>query len=155
MTSGRRRGEFAEGAVIIGVSAFFYALTWNFSDPRLTMESVPSPAAFPRLILAIIMILGLLRVVSAMRVSPTETMEVPWDAVVLVTMVLSVAYAIASYFLGVLIPMPVYCLALAWLWGGRDKVKLTAMAVGLPLFVWVFFVLLFRARLPLGPELLQ
>lgn len=151
MTSRSRSVELIEAAAILVIAGFFYAMTWSFVDPPVVDERALRPTTFPRLILGAIMLLGVVRALTALQTPANLTMELPWDRVVLATAVLSLVYAIAARYLGVFLPTPFYIVALAWLWGARSPLYLFIIAFGVPLAVWLLFEVMFRSQLPLGP----
>lgn len=143
--------EIIEAVVILVVVATFYAATFRFSDPLLTMEGIPSPAAIPRLILILLASSALIRLWIAIQQRDGVKVSLQSPVRVLVTACLALAYPIVAAWLGMLLPVPFFCLVLAWLWGGRAWRPVTAMAASLPLFIWIFFELIFKAQLPLWP----
>jgi hypothetical protein len=151
MVTRRRTIELIEATAVILVGAFFYAMTWNVTAPLAGVELALTPGSFPRLILGLIIALGIARGVMALRLPSDETTDFPWDRVVFITALLSLTYAVAARYLGIFIPTPFYCVALGWLWGARSIPKLTGVALGSPVVIWLLFVVAFRADLPVLP----
>lgn len=145
------KAEMAEALVLLTVVAGFYLVTFRFSDPLLTMEGIPSPAAIPRLILGMLAASAVLRMWLAVTGRGGARFETPDLPRVGATAAIAIAYVVAAAWAGLLLPIPVFVAGLAWIWGGRSVPRLAAMALGVPVFVWVFFDLLFRAQLPLWP----
>jgi hypothetical protein len=146
-----RHAEFVEGIALLAVSAGLYGLSFTFPRPLITSDIVVGPLTIPRLVLVIVGLLGITRASLALRIPHDDTTSFPVDPVVAATAALAFAYVIAAAYLGMILPMPFFCVVLAWIWGGRDPLRLTVLAVGVPVFVWVFFDVLFQAQLPLLP----
>jgi hypothetical protein len=151
VTTRRRTLELIEATVIVLFGAFFYAMTWEITAPLAGVELALTPGSFPRLILGLMIVLGIVRGIIALRLPRDEAAAFPWDKVVFLTAVLSLAYAVCARYLGIFIPMPFYCVALGWLWGARSIPKLAGVAIGAPVCIWLLFDVMFRAELPVLP----
>ena len=149
----RRNAEIVEGLVVIGISAFLFSMTWDFSESLVTMTAAPSPALIPRIVLVLLMALGAYRLVLAIITVPIDsTLEIPWNKTVWLTALIALAYVFASTQIGLALPAPLLCIAIACLWGGRNVWAIAAIAIGLPVFVWLVFVVAFGSYLPLFPS---
>lgn len=142
------RIDLAGGAVLIAIGAFF-----AFTGRGLAMTDNGAMGAgyFPRLLAAMLVVLGVAIVVIAMRAAPARAegaAPVPWRAVLLLTIAL-VWFAATVRALG-LGPALGGAIGLSCAASPRSRlVPSIALTAGVVVFAWLVFVLALKMPVPM------
>jgi putative tricarboxylic transport membrane protein len=146
--SRRLHTDYIVALVILAFCAGVFALTFAFDTVPAALAVGMGPAAFPRLILAVMALLALvLAVVSRGR---AEEAREPVPAMVWWTALAMLAFMGLLWLVGMAVAMAVAVVGLGALWGERRWLVLAASGVGLSLAIYVFFTKAFGIPLPAG-----
>lgn len=131
---------------LVGVGLW---LTTSFREvPAMLSQNVP-PTFFPRLVLGLVALLSSGLVIRAWR-RPAGSPALPIDRVVLATATLVVAAPVAIAVIGTWLTIAIVCATLPMLWGERRRRLIAALALGLPVLVYLVFGLALELRFPPG-----
>ncbi len=142
------RWDYVVGAVVIVFCAVVYYITTTFDEvPEALSHGVP-PTQFPRLILGIMVFLSGLMMYQASHREPKVRKPVP--RMVYLSAGLLVLFVVGINTIGTIIPMVLFCVALAVLWGERRYWILAIYAIVFPIAVYFLFTKLLEVRFPRG-----
>ncbi len=135
------------GLALLALAAVGYYLTTTFpAVPEMLSQNVP-PTFFPRLVLGALALSALALLVPA-RGEPAR--PDPIRAEILVTAALLVVFVWLMPRFGMLATASLVAIVLPIYWGERRKLVVGGLAVGLPLALYLIFVLALGMRLPRG-----
>lgn len=136
------------GSALLLFCGLVYWNTTTFREvPAMLSQNVP-PTFFPRLVLTVIAAMSLVLVVSGARLEAVRRERVPRR--VLVTAAVLITTVVLIPRLGMLSTLSLASIVLPLSWGERSALRITLLAVGLPLSVYLVFVLAFDMRFPRG-----
>jgi putative tricarboxylic transport membrane protein len=136
------------GVCLIAFCGFVYWLTTGFDTvPPMLSQNVP-PTFFPRLVLGIIIALSVVLILQGRR-KTRDVNETVKPAVFVTAIIIAVAGALLS-FAGTMLTLFLVALVLPLAWGERRLRLIGALAVGLPVAVYVLFTLALGVRFPVG-----
>jgi len=136
------------GVCLIAFCAFVLWLTTGFDEvPAMLSQNVP-PTFFPRLVLAIIAMLSALLFVQGLRKDRQQHARVQ-PAVFVTAAIIAVAGALLSI-AGTFLTLCFVAVVLPLAWGERRKHLIAALAIGVPIGVYVVFTLALGVRFPAG-----
>ncbi len=145
----RLRGDYLVAIAVFLFAAVVFYLTTTFDEvPSAMAQGVP-PTQFPRLLLGLICVLAAIMVFQAHGRTPKKRKPVP--GMVYASAALLIAFVAAVTWLGVIIAMVLFCVALPLLWGERRIWVVLIYAVVFPIFVYALFSGVMEVRFPLGP----
>src|SRR5215211_7250799 len=133
----RLHADFIVALVILAFCAGVYGLTFTFDAVPAALAVGMGPAAFPRLLLAVMALLALMLAFAA-RGRDDEVRE-PVPAMVYRTACAMVAFMGLLAIAGMVIAMAVAVVGMGALWGERRWTLLGASGVGLSLSIYFFF----------------
>jgi putative tricarboxylic transport membrane protein len=133
---------------IVGFSALVWGLTLTFEELPAALVQGMGPAAFPRLVLAVIVGLTLwLAWSSRGRADPAQE---PVPGMVYLTVLAVLVFMAVLEFLGIYGAILFACVGIGRLWGERRWLLLVAIGVGLAVVTHLAFVTGFGIPLPQG-----
>ncbi len=137
----------AGAALLLFCGAAFYNTTTFRDVPAMLSQNVP-PTFFPRVVLVALALLSLALVAVSRnkRDEPAAPLERP---VYLTAGIFTIAVALVPY-LGMLATVFLVSMGLSLYWGERNAFRIAGLALGLPLAVYVVFVLALGMRFPSG-----
>ena len=136
------------GVCLIAFCAFVMWLTTGFDEvPAMLSQNVP-PTFFPRLVLAIIAALSAVLVLQGLR-KERQRHERIERAVFVTAAIIAVAGVLLS-FIGTFVTLCLVAIVLPLAWGERRKHLIGALALGVPVGVYVVFTLALGVRFPAG-----
>ena len=134
-------------ALLLFCGAAFYATTTFRDVPAMLSQNVP-PTFFPRVVLIALALLSLALVVLSRN--RRDESRAPLERPVYVTAgIFTIAVALVPY-LGMLATVFLVSIGLSLYWGERRALRIAGLALGLPLAVYVVFVLALGMRFPSG-----
>ena len=142
------RPDVVAGASIILLSSFVFYLTTTFRNvPEALAQNVP-PTFFPRLVVGILCLFSLALIFKkADRKTPLNT---PIPSTTYITAIIFVITVALIPILGMLSTVALTIITLTVYWGERHLIRVTMLAVGLPLFLYLVFGLGLSMRFPQG-----
>ena len=142
------RPDVVAGSSIILMSAFVFYLTTTFRNvPEALAQNVP-PTFFPRLVVGILCLFSLALIFNkADRKAPLNT---PISSTTYITAIIFVIAITLIPVLGMMSTVALTIITLTVYWGERHLIRVTMLAVGLPLFLYLIFVLGLSMRFPQG-----
>lgn len=146
--SPRLRGDDIVGGAILLLCAVVYAITMTFEEVPVMLSQGIQPAAFPRLMIVVIAILAVVMMIQGRRGGRTDRRPLP--LAVYGTTGLLILFVVAIDWLGTIIAISLFCLALPVLWGERRYAWLVAFAVLFPMGIFVLFSKVLEVRFPSG-----
>lgn len=152
---GRNRDDVVSGLVLLGLCVAAYWLTTRFpAVPAMLSQNIP-PTFFPRLVLAAIAGCALFLIATGMRGrksarSEATARERPAPLVYVTAAVVVVTPALIGL-AGTWLVIVLVCTVLALLWRERRPLRIAALALGLPLAVYLLFTVALGVRFPTGP----
>jgi putative tricarboxylic transport membrane protein len=136
------------GVCLIAFCALMFWLTAGFDEvPPMLSQNVP-PTFFPRLVLTIIVLLSLVLTLGSLK-KPAEAKGRIKPAV-FVTAAIVIATGILLSYAGTFLTLFLVAVVLPLAWGERRVHLIGALAVGLPIGVYVLFSLALGVRFPIG-----
>ncbi len=136
------------GVCLIAFCAFVLWLTTGFDEvPAMLSQNVP-PTFFPRLVLAIIAALSAVLVLKGLR-KERQRHERIERSVFVTAAIIAVAGVLLS-FVGTFVTLCLVAIVLPLAWGERRKHLIGALALGVPVGVYVVFTLALGVRFPAG-----
>ena len=144
-----RRADLLIGVGLLAFAAFYFqqsfAITVGFAADRL------GPNFFPRLLALTLVACALALIGRSLRgrsdPAPLPPMRVP---LLVWTLGLTIAYALALQRLGYLIATPLYLAALVWLLGYRSPAGLAGTALGVTAALYLVFAQALKVLVPMG-----
>jgi NO-binding membrane sensor protein with MHYT domain len=141
------RDVVAGVALLLVCGTAFYATTTFREVPAMLSQNVP-PTFFPRIVLAVLALLSL--ALLAFSRNKRDEPRAPLERPVYVTAgIFTVAVALVPY-VGMLATVFLVSIGLSLYWGERSVIRIACLALGLPLAVYVVFVLALGMRFPSG-----
>lgn len=136
------------GVCLIAFCAFVFWLTAGFDEvPAMLSQNVP-PTFFPRLVLAIIAALSGILVIQGLA-KARERNERVAPAVFVTGALIAVAGVLLS-FAGTFLTLFLVAVVLPLAWGERRAHLIVALALGVPVTVYLVFTLVLGVRFPAG-----
>ncbi len=136
--------DYIVGAVILLVCAILYGITLTFETvPPSLSQNVP-PERFPQLILGVIAALTVVMMFQARKRPAKKRKFVPRTAVYTGTIL--ILFMVVHAWLGTLVTMSLFLLALPILWGERRYPFVLIYAVLFPTAVYGLFVKILQVR---------
>ena len=145
---GRSVSDVATGLAIVVMALAVWAGTTSFDDVPAALTQGMGPAAFPRLVLGVIIVLALWLAATASRREPLE--YEPVHPMVFATIGAVLGVICAMLLLGIHGAVLAACIGMGWLWGERRLLLLATIAVGISLAIHFAFVRGFGIGLPRG-----
>lgn len=146
----RRRvhADFIIAPVILMLCGVVFSLTLTFDTIPAALAQGMGPAAFPRLLLGVIVLLALTLAWSAR--GRTDEVREPIPPMVYLTAAAMVAFMGLLWLAGTIVAMCAAVIGMGALWGERRWTLLVASGVGLALSIYVLFTKGFGIQLPSG-----
>jgi hypothetical protein len=148
MTPRRLHADQIVALVILAGCAAVYGLTLTFEEVPAALTQGMGPAAFPRLLLAVMAVLALVLAFAA-RGQADEHRE-PVPAIVYRTAAAMLAFMALLWLVGMPVAMAIAVLGMGALWGERRWAILVATAIGLSAAIYLVFTKAFGIPLPRG-----
>jgi putative tricarboxylic transport membrane protein len=148
VTPRRLHTDAVVALVILAFCAGVFALTFTFDTVPAALAVGMGPAAFPRLLLAVMALLALLLAVSSR--GRAEEVREPVPAMVWWTAAAMLAFMGVLWLVGMVVAMAIAVVGMGALWGERRWLILLASGIGLSLAIYVFFTKVFGIPLPAG-----
>jgi putative tricarboxylic transport membrane protein len=148
---GARRRLHTDAVVALAILAFcagVFALTQTFDTVPAALAQGMGPAAFPRLLLAVMALLALVLALTARGRADETREQVP--SMVYWTAAAMAAFMALLWAAGMAVAMAVAVIGMGALWGERRWPLLVASGVGLSLSIYVVFTKAFGIPLPRG-----
>jgi putative tricarboxylic transport membrane protein len=132
---------------LIALATAAFALTYTFDEVPPAISQGMGPAAFPRLVAIVIVVLALWLFVAGRN--SDEPLE-PVDRAVPIVLVGAVLFMGALWLVGIIVATAIAIFLLGILWGERRWLALAANAILLPGAIWLLFVKGLNVTLPTG-----
>jgi hypothetical protein len=132
----------------LGFCAFVFYLTTTFERVPPSLAQGMQPADFPRLVLAVIVVLTGIMVVQARDAVDKRRKPVP--LMVFLTVAALLGLPLLSQWLDVFLAIFAFCIVLPLLWGERRYPLIAAFAIGLPVVIYLLFAVVLEVRFPRG-----
>jgi len=143
-----RHHDTITGLALLAFCALAYWLTADFDEvPAMLSQNVP-PTFFPRLVLTIIAVFSVTLIAQNIRKQRVPAPHIP--AAVWVTGGIVAAAGLVSVWAGTLITLGTVAVVLPLAWGERRLRIIAALAVGLPMALYLIFSLGLGVRFPAG-----
>jgi len=127
-----------------------YWITTTFDTvPRALVRGI-QPAAYPRFLVGIIVILSVLLMISAWRHRDRDTRKAAPPILTLYTALMLLAIVVLLPILGLVPVLVMFCAVVPVLWGQRNPVVIVGYAVVFPMLVYGLFGGLLGVRFPAG-----
>lgn len=133
--------------VLVFCAAVFY-LTTTFEEVPSSLAQGMQPAAFPRLVLVVILGLSVIMVLETLGKRGEGRKRVP--VMVYLTMLAMIAFLLINRWIDLFVAVVAFCIAVPLLWGDRRYLLVMAYAVLLPVGIFVLFSMVLEVRFPRG-----
>lgn len=146
----RRRvhADFIIALVILILCGIVFGLTLTFDTVPAALTQGMGPAAFPRLLLGVIVLLAL--VLAWLARGRTDEVREPIPPMVYLTAAAMVAFMGLLWLAGTIVAMGAAVIGMGALWGERRWPLLVVSGVGLALSIYFLFTKGFGIQLPSG-----
>lgn len=142
------RAAYVVGGVILAFCAIVFYLTTTFEEvPAALGQGVP-PTQFPRLLVAIMVVLTGVMLYETRNLPAKRRKPVP--GMVYATAALLTAAIVAIHWVGIIAALMAVCVLMPLLWGERRFVSLAVYAVLFPLLTFLLFYGVLEVRFPKG-----
>ena len=145
--------DFRLGIVLMIVFIILYLITFTFQTSS-AMGTHTTAAFFPRVVLIVLMILTAFLIIQNLlkrgEVSSSEKMDRDKARRVLSSMVLAVLFVLGASYLGSLVSIALFVVAIMWTWGVRNKLVILLNAILTPCFIYLVFTEILLVQLPSG-----
>lgn len=141
-----RHHDVAVAAVVLAIAAAAFATTYTFEEVPAALMQGLGAEIFPRLVLAIIGILGIVMAFQARHRLPEALETIP--PLVFTTAASMLVFFVGVWLIGMLPSMFVFLVGVGWMWGERRRPLLLAVSAILCVAIWLVFVKLFGIALP-------
>jgi hypothetical protein len=148
MKARRLHTDVIVALAVLAFCAGVFALTFTFDTVPAALAVGMGPAAFPRLLLAVMALLALILAVTAR--GRAEEVREPVPPMVYWTAAAMIAFMGLLAIVGMVPAMIVAIVAMGAMWGERRWALLVASGVGLSLSIYGFFTKVFGIPLPRG-----
>ena len=135
--SGRLPRDFIIGLAVLGFCALVYWLSLDIKAAPAALAQSIQPAAFPRMILAVIAILVAGTMVLSFRRDSRRAGAL--KPMVALTAAMMVAFTLVFDTMGIIAAMVLFCAAMPILWGERRWGLVAAYAIIFPALVYAVF----------------
>ena len=137
--------------MVIFIVLFGLSFTFQSSGVLLTHTTA---AFFPRVVLVVAMFLNLILIIQTIRNGPGRKKEKTADGEatrrVGLSMACSIAFGFGVVYLGTLVSMALYIVAIMLVWGCRNKSVILLNALIAPIIVYLIFKKVLLVQLPAG-----
>ena len=148
-------GNIIFSVIVIVLSVIFLILSAGITE-RFPNPADIGPAAFPQLLLGLIIILAVLQIISALRLrhklkaSGEEGAEYVFENKLakLSGVALMLLYGYLMPILGFFITTPVAVFCMMYIIGNRKWIQMISVTAGFTVFAYVVFVMFLRVSLP-------
>ena len=142
------RTDYGVGITVFLFCAVILYLTTTFDEvPAARAQGVP-PEQFPQLLLALIAGLAVLMMHQARGQEEKKRKPVP--AMVYLSAGLLVLFIAVVQWVGIIVAMILFCIALPLLWGDRRYLPILVFAAVFPFFVYYLFSWVMEVHFPMG-----
>ena len=148
MKASRLHTDAVVALAVLAFCAGVFALTFTFDTVPAALAVGMGPAAFPRLLLAVMALLAIILAVTAR--GRAEEVREPVPPMVYWTAAAMIAFMGLLAIVGMVPAMIVAIVAMGAIWGERRWALLVASGVGLSLSIYGFFTKVFGIPLPRG-----
>jgi len=139
--------------VLMVIFAILFAISFTFGHSDV-VESHTTAAFFPRVVLIIAMFLTLIMVVQSIRNGPDAEDQNDIDKGALkrvgLSMVVSIAFGFGVSYLGTLVSISLFIIAIMLVWGVRSKRAIVLTALITPALIYGVFTKILFVQLPSG-----
>lgn len=137
------------GIVVIGIGIFFITNTLEF--PELTLEPM-GPAFMPRLYSILLIFLGLILAIKALREKKNQENTSVENNMkyVLLSMLIVLIYVLLIPYLGFYVSTLVFCFVFLVFSKVNNKVVLILVPIGTISLIYIFFDKILKVAIPLG-----
>lgn len=137
------------GIVVIGIGIFFITNTLEF--PELTLEPM-GPAFMPRLYSILLIFLGLILAIKALREKKNQENTSVENNMkyVLLSMLIVLIYVLLIPYLGFYVSTLVFCFVFLVFSKVNNKIVLVSVPIGTISLIYIFFDKILKVAIPLG-----
>jgi len=141
------------GIVLMSIFFVLFLITFTFQTSSATGTHTTA-AFFPRVVLIVLMILTALLIVQQFfkerATSSAEKMDRDKARRVLSSMVLAILFVLGASYLGSLVSIALFVVAIMWTWGVRNKLVILLNAILTPCLIYLVFTGVLMVQLPSG-----
>ncbi len=144
----RFHSDFLVALVVLVFCAATFYLTTTFEEVPSSLAQGMQPAAFPRLVLVVILGLSAIMVLQALGKRGKGRKRVP--VMVYLTTLAMIAFLLINRWIDLFVAIVAFCLAVPLLWRERRYLLVIAYAILLPVGIFVLFSMILEVRFPRG-----
>lgn len=141
------------GIVLMTIFVILFLITFTFQTSS-AMGTHTTAAFFPRVVLIVLMILTALLIIQKFfkerGAFSSEKMDRDKARRVLSSMVLAILFVLGASYLGSLVSIALFVIAIMWTWGVRNKLVILLNAILTPCFIYLVFTEVLTVQLPSG-----
>ena len=138
--------------VMMVIFIVLYGISFTFQSPGV-VTSHTTASFFPRVVLIVAMFLTLVIIIQSIRKGP-DKVEKKMDKAafnrVAGSMVCAVGFGLGASYIGTLVSMTLFIVAIMLVWGVRSKRAIIINAVVTPIVIYLIFNQILLVQLPTG-----
>jgi len=138
--------------VMMVIFIILYGISFTFQSSGV-MTTHTTASFFPRVVLIVAMFLTLIIIIQSIRKGPDKVVKKMEKAAfnrVAGSMVCAVGFGLGASFLGTLVSISLFIVAIMLVWGVRSKRAIIINAVVTPILIYVIFNQVLLVQLPSG-----
>ncbi len=141
------------GIVLMVIFLVLFGITFTFRSSH-AVSTHTTAAFFPRVVLVVLMILDALLIMSSWRKGTDsendEKMDPGKKKRVMASMGLGILFALGAPYIGTLVCIGLFIIAVMVTWGVKNKMSIILNAVLTPVFIYLVFTKILLVQLPSG-----
>jgi len=140
------------GIVMMVIFIVLYGISFTFQSSGV-MTTHTTAAFFPRVVLLVAMFLTLIIIIQSIRKGPDKVAKKMDPAAfrrVVGSMVCAICFGLGASFLGTLVSISLFIIAIMLVWGVRSKRAIIINALVTPILIYLVFNQVLLVQLPSG-----
>lgn len=134
--------DFITAGVIYAISIFF--LTGSFSIPT------PESRIMPRVYAILLIVCATILVLRRLKNKDNDSYDYSGSHIAVTLIAMMAAYVAASHFVGMYVTTPIFLLGSMYFLGMHSWKVLIPVAVGMDVFIYLVFSVVFKVAIPMG-----
>ena len=134
--------DFITAIAIYALSIAFIVESFNFKDPQSRV--------LPRAYAIILIVCMTLLIIKRLRLKDEDSYDYSGSGIALTIIVMMVVYVAATYFVGMYITTPIFLIAAMYYLGMRKWKVLLPVSLGMDIFIYLVFGMVFKVAIPMG-----
>lgn len=145
---GSKFGSMAMHVIVMAICTIGIVLTFQFDEVPEPLRRGMAPESFPRGVAVLALVLSFMSMLRSLRSKAEKKDRLP--LLFYISLLGCVVFLLVANFVDLLIAMALFVASICWLWGERCVPLIVAMALILPVVIFLLFSELLGIRFPQG-----